>query len=212
MSQFLLLVLCLFSLKTFSETISTQQIQVTPKVLREPTSFQNSSNQVSIHNESNQYMTNFELHKERKLGAGLGVLGIFGYMGGVADINFDQENTAQVSFGKGHGYNTFFAGWKKSFEGQFFTPYFTLGYSRFYNSLAQDLRGNSYIIDQILSKEELRQGPFGIDFLNSHFGMQYNQLSGEYTGSSFYLEFNFLLSPKKGLIIPTASLGSIYYF
>ena len=51
-----------------------------------------------------------------------------------------------------------------------------------------------------------------IDFLNSHFGMQYNQLSGEYTGSSFYLEFNFLLSPKKGLIIPTASVGSIYYF
>lgn len=190
-----------------AEELSIVEIKPTSKL-----SNTSSSNKYSPINERDEYYSNFELRNDRKLGAGVGLLGVFGYLGGVADINFDEENTAQLGFGKGYGFNSFFAGWKKSFSGQYFTPYFTVGYSRFYNSLAQDISGNSYIIDQVLSKDETKQGQIGIDFFNSHFGMQYNQLSGEYIGSSFYLEFNFLFSLKRNIMVPTASLGSIYYF
>lgn len=163
-------------------------------------------------NEVSEYYSNFELRNHRKLGAGVGLLGVFGSLGGVADINFDEENSAQVGFGRGNGFNTVFAGWKRSFHGQYFTPYLTLGYSRFYNSVIKDISGNSYVIDQVLSPEETKQGQIGIDFFNAHIGMQYNQLSGEYIGNTFYLEFNFLFSLKRNLMIPTASLGTIYYF
>ncbi|MBN8535547.1 MAG: hypothetical protein J0M15_00720 [Deltaproteobacteria bacterium] len=162
--------------------------------------------------EKSEYFSNFELRNDRKLGAGIGLLGIFGYLGGVVDINFNEDNSSQLGFGKGYGFNSFFLGWKKSFRGKYFTPYFTLGYSRFYSSVVQDLQGNSYVLDQVLSKSELKQGQFGIDFLNTHFGMQYNQLDGDLMGNTFYLEFNFLFSLARSLVIPAASVGTIYYF
>lgn len=197
----------MISLNSEASELSVIEIKPTNRISN-PTS----SSKYSPINERDEYYSNFELRNDRKLGAGIGLLGVFGYFGGVVDVNFDEENTAQLGFGKGYGFNSFFAGWKKSFSGQYFTPYFTLGYSRFYNSLVQDISGNSYIIDQVLSKDETKQGQIGIDFFNSHFGMQYNQLSGEYIGSSFYLEFNFLFSFKRNVMVPTASVGSIYYF
>lgn len=194
----------MLSVSSLAEEISTVEITPTNKI--------GTSNKYSPVNERFEYYSNFELRNDRKLGAGIGLLGVFGYFGGVVDVNFDEENSAQLGFGRGYGFNSFFAGWKKSFSGQYFTPYLTLGYSRFYNSLVQDVSGNSYIIDQVLSKQETQQGQFGIDFFNSHFGMQYNQLSGEYIGNTFYLEFNFLFSLKKSVMVPAASIGSIYYF
>lgn len=200
----LFLTVLFISNQVIGEELSITEIKPSPTL-------QSQSKQSPIY-EKAEYFSNFELRNDRKLGAGIGLLGVFGYVGGVVDINFDEENSGQLGFGRGYGYNSFFAGWKKSFSGQYFTPYFTLGYSRFYNSVIQDISGNSYIVDQVLSKEEARQGQFGIDFVNSHFGMQYNQLSGEYIGNTFYLEFNFLFSLSRSTLIPAASLGSIYYF
>ncbi|OYZ24703.1 MAG: hypothetical protein B7Y39_00560 [Bdellovibrio sp. 28-41-41] len=161
---------------------------------------------------SNTYNSNWDMRDHRKLGAGIGLAGVFGQIGGVADINFDAQNAAQVGFGNGYGFNTFFAGWKTSFESQFVSPYITLGYSRWYNSDSVDLRGNSYILDQVLSKKELANGKIGVDFLLANLGVQYNQLDTEWIGNSFFLEFNFLYSTSRGALLPAASVGSIYYF
>lgn len=158
------------------------------------------------------YKSNWDMHAHRKLGAGVGLTGIFGQIGGVADINFDGQNSAQVGFGNGKGFNTFFAGWKTSFESKFLSPYITLGYSRWYNSVSKDLRGNSYILDQVVTKNDLANGRIGVDFLLSNFGVQYNQLDSEWIGNSFFFEFNFLFSTARGVLIPAASVGSIYYF
>lgn len=158
------------------------------------------------------YNSNWEMRDHRKLGAGVGLAGIYGQIGGVADINFDAQNAAQVGFGNGYGFNTFFAGWKTSFESKFLSPYITGGYSRWYNSDNVDLRGNSYILDQVLSKNELANGKIGVDFLIANLGAQYNQLDSEWIGNSFFLEFNFLYSTSRGALLPAASMGSIYYF
>ncbi len=193
--------------------VTTVEIKPTrsPKIQSETLSTANQSS-VSKNYYQPSYKSNWEMRKHRKLGAGVGLTGIFGQIGGVADINFDAQNAAQVGFGSGYGYNTFFMGWKNTFESQFLSPYITIGYSRWYNSVSTDLRGNSYILDQVLSKDELSKGKIGVDLLLANFGFQYNQLDSEWIGNTFFIEFNFLFSADRGRMMPAASLGSIYYF
>lgn len=198
---------------SFAQEIST--VEITPnrssKTQNETSSTEFSSSNGQSYYQSS-YNSNWEMRDHRKLGAGIGLAGIFGQIGGVADINFDAQNAAQVGFGNGYGFSTFFMGWKNSFESRFLSPYIMLGYSRWYNSDNIDLRGNSYILDQVLSKNELRIGKIGVDFLVANVGVQYNQLDSEWLGNSFFLEFNFLYSTGRGTLIPAASMGSIYYF
>ena len=96
-------------------------------------------------------------------------------------------------------------GWKNSFESQFLSPYVTLGYSRWYSSTGNDVRGNSYILDQVLSNDELSKGKIGVDFFVGNVGVQYNQLDSEWIGNSFFLEFNFLYSTSRGALLPPAN-------
>lgn len=203
----------LFTHLTWSQEIST--VEITPNrsnQTQNETSNPNSSSYTAGNYYQSAYNSNWEMREHRKLGAGIGLAGIFGQMGGVIDVNFDAQNAAQVGFGNGYGFNTFFMGWKTSFESQFLSPYITAGYSRWYNSDNVDLRGNSYILDQVLSKNELANGKIGVDFLLANVGVQYNQLDSEWIGNSFYLEFNFLFSTSRGTLLPAASVGSIYYF
>lgn len=210
MKTCLVLLTIIFAVSLKAQEISTVEIKP-----NRPTKIQ-SETQSSTTNAKNYYQSsyssNWELRDHRKLGAGVGLSGVFGQIGGVADINFDAQNSAQVGFGNGYGYNTFFMAWKNSFESQFLSPYVTIGYSRWYNSDNVDLRGNSYILDQVLSSTELRNGKIGVDFLLTNVGFQYNQLDSEWIGNSFFLEFNFLYSTSRGHLIPAASVGSIYYF
>ncbi|MBL7555047.1 MAG: hypothetical protein JNM24_04425 [Bdellovibrionaceae bacterium] len=198
---------------SFAQEIST--VEISPNRSSKTQNETSSSEFSSSNNKSyyqSVYNSNWEMRDHRKLGAGIGLAGVFGQIGGVADINFDAQNAAQVGFGNGYGFSTFFAGWKTSFESQFLSPYITVGYSRWYNSDNVDLRGNSYILDQVLSKNELRSGKIGVDFLLANVGVQYNQLDSEWIGNSFFLEFNFLYSTSRGTLLPAASIGSIYYF
>tara|TARA_B110001454_G_scaffold219198_1_gene251619 strand:+ start:199192 stop:199833 length:642 start_codon:yes stop_codon:yes gene_type:complete len=203
----------IFTQLTLAQEIST--VEITPNrstKTQNETSTSSSSTYKSKNYYQSAYNSNWEMRDHRKLGAGIGLAGIFGQIGGVADINFDAQNAAQVGFGNGYGFNTFFAGWKTSFESQFVSPYITVGYSRWYNSDNTDLRGNSYILDQVLSKNDLRNGKIGVDFLLANLGIQYNQLDTEWIGNSLFLEFNFLYSTSSGTLLPAASAGSIYYF
>lgn len=210
MKTILSAVLVFFSISAMSEEISTVEIKP-----NRPTQIQIET-QTSTTNAKNYYLSsyksNWEMRNHRKLGAGVGLVGLFGQIGGVADINFDAQNAAQIGFGKGYGFNTFFMGWKNSFESQFLSPYVTVGYSRWYSSSGTDVRGNSYILDQVLSDDELSKGKIGVDFFVGNVGVQYNQLDSEWIGNSLFLEFNFLYSTSSGSLLPAASIGSIYYF
>lgn len=210
MKTLLAVLITILTLSTRAHEVSTVEIVPNRKIANE-----NETSSVSVNTSSyyrELYNSNWEMREHRKLGAGIGLAGIFGAIGGVADINFDAQNAAQVGFGNGNGFNTFFAGWKTSFESQFVSPYIMVGYARWYNSDNTNLHGNSYILDQVLSKSELTNGKIGVDFLNTNIGIQYNQLDSEWIGNSFFLEFNFLYSTSRGRLVPAASMGSIYYF
>lgn len=161
---------------------------------------------------SYEYTENYQLRNERRVGGGIGFLGLYGNLGGNIEINFDASNSGQIIFGNAKGFNIFSGMWKHSFEGQYVNPYFSVGYSRWYSSVESNLSGNSYILDQHLSDEELRIGKFGLGFLTGSLGLQYNQLDTDWIGSSVYFEFNFLFNPGSKVLSPAASLGSVYYF
>ena len=116
---------------SFAQEIST--VEISPNRSSKTQNETSSSEFSSSNNKSyyqSVYNSNWEMRDHRKLGAGIGLAGVFGQIGGVADINFDAQNAAQVGFGNGYGFSTFFAGWKTSFESQFLSPYITVGYSR----------------------------------------------------------------------------------
>lgn len=162
-------------------------------------------------NETSSYDTNLKLRKDRKLGVGAGIGGSLGGFGGIIELNIEDENAAVASFGSGSGYQTFGLAWKRSFEGEYFTPYTIAGYSHWWSSGNNRQANRSSVLKNFLSDQD-RAGNFGLDLLIGSVGMQYNQLSGELAGSSFYIEFGGLLDLSDTKLLPTGSIGALYYF
>lgn len=161
---------------------------------------------------STVYSSNWKMHTERKVGAGVNIGGALGSLGIALDLNFEDENGAFAGFGQGPGYKTFAMAWKHSFEGEYLTPYTTLGYSRWYSSFGNGDVSDSTVLNQVLSKNEKSSGKFGADFITGSFGAQYNELGGDFQGLSFYGDVSLMFEFNKGKLIPLGSVGSIYYF
>ncbi|MNY61693.1 hypothetical protein D3C86_1984020 [compost metagenome] len=64
----------------------------------------------------------------------------------------------------------------------------------------------------MLTDSEKRSGKFGADFITGALGLQYNQLSGELAGLSFYGEIVGLIEVKRSQLLPAGSVGALYYF
>ncbi|MEK6774239.1 MAG: hypothetical protein AABY64_09885 [Bdellovibrionota bacterium] len=161
---------------------------------------------------SGSYANNLTMREERKVGIGVGAGGALGFTGVNLELNLEDENATLMGFGFGDGYNTVHLQWKHSFEGQYLTPYFSAGYSRWYNTQERDMKDASYVLRTVLSDSTLKKGPFSADFLVGSLGLQYNELEGEWAGAGFYFEFNLLGSMNKSVLIPSGGLGAIYYF
>ena len=158
------------------------------------------------------YETNYKLRQDRKVGAGIGIGGALGGLGGLIELNIEDENSTLVGFGTGPGYQTLDLAWKRSFEGEYFTPYTTAGYARWWDSGSKSEANRSSLLKNFLTKDQKQKNSFGLDLVTGSVGMQYNQLSGELAGSSFYLEFGALLSLENTKVMPTGSFGALYYF
>ena len=158
------------------------------------------------------YLNNFKMREHRKVGVALGLGGSLGIYGVQLELNLDDENAVLVGLGKGPSYNSFHVQWKHSFEGQYFTPYFSTGYSRWYNSEIKNIDNSSYVLQTVLDQETRERGPFGVDFIVGSAGLQFNQLDGEWIGAGFYFEFTALGSLQKTTLIPSGSVGALYYF
>lgn len=163
-------------------------------------------------NDSFNYSNNYKLREDRKVGAGIVVGGALGALGGLVDLNIEDDDGVLAGFGTGSGYQTMALSWKHSFEGEYFTPYSTLGLAHWWDSGKSGDISNSSLLKNILSDEEKRSGKFGIELLTGSAGMQFNQLTGELAGSSFFIEFGVLLSLNQSKFLPTGSVGALYYF
>jgi len=152
------------------------------------------------------------MREDLRMGAGIAVGGQLGVIGMNAEFNFEDENSVIAGFGTGPGYNSIQLAWKHAFEGDYIAPYFTAGYSRWYNSSNRGDINQSSILDRVLTDNEKKSGKFGTDFLNASFGLQYNQLSGTFFGFSCFAEIVGMYEVKRAQFIPSGTFGTIYYF
>jgi hypothetical protein len=158
------------------------------------------------------YNTNLKLRQDRKVGAGLGVGGPLGALGALVELNVEDTNAALIGFGTGSGYQTVHLGWKRSFEGEYFTPYTSAGYAHWWNAGSRSDVNHSALLKNFLTDSQREKNSFGLDLITGAVGMQYNQLAGDLAGSSFYLEVGGLLSVENPKLMPTGSVGALYYF
>lgn len=162
---------------------------------------------------SMSFESTLKMRDQLRMGAGVSVGGQLGIMGINTELNFEDENSAITGIGSGPGYKSVQLAWKHAFDGDYLSPYFTAGYSHWYNSSGIGGRANdSSILNSILTESEKKSGKFGADFVNLSFGLQYNQLSGNFYGFSFYAEVVGMYEVKRSQLIPSGVVGSTYYF
>lgn len=159
------------------------------------------------------YPSTLKMREDRKVGAGVSVGGTLGLAGFSMELNFEDADGVVAGFGTGPGYNSVQLAWKHAFEGDYLAPYTTVGYSRWYNSRGRgDDLSKSDILDRVLTTNEKKEGRFGTDFVNASLGLQYNQLSGDFAGISFFGELTAMYEIKRAMLLPNGSVGAIYYF
>lgn len=185
----------------YRPTTTTQEIQ------------QDMSQELRSPGFNTSYTSNLKMRETRKVGVGMAVGGTLGLAGLNLEFNFEDADGAVAGFGTGPGYNSFGVAWKHNFEGDYLSPYTTLGYSRWYNSAGgKDAASDSDILNRVLTDSEKTTGRFGADFITGALGLQYNQLSGELAGFSFYGEVVALVEVKRSQLLPAGSVGALYYF
>lgn len=161
--------------------------------------------------ESVAYANNLKMREARRVGVGTQLGGTSGTLGLHMELNIEDENSALAAFGMGDGFSTFSISWKHQFEGDYLTPYTTVGWSRWYNS-SGTAKPQSYVLDGNLTNEEKSTGRFGIDYIAAGGGVQYNQLEGDFAGASLFAELELLVPPFRSGIVPGASVGATYFF
>lgn len=167
---------------------------------------------LSVHNPDMNYTSNLLLRKDRKVGVGFGLGGDLGLYGAQVELNIQDENSARIGFAVASDVQSFSLQWKRSFEAEYFAPYFSAGYARWFNSSEKNLTNKSYVLNAVLDDKAKETGLFTADFLVGSLGMQYYQLDGDWTGAGFYFEFSLLTSLNKSSFLPSGGLGVIYYF
>lgn len=160
---------------------------------------------------STTFVSNLKMREQRKVGLGMAVGGTLGVAGALLEFNFEDADGAVAGFGTGPGYNSIALAWKHTFEGDYLSPYTTAGYSRWYNSSGH-FDGSSSILDRVLTDSEKKSGQFGTDFLTGSIGLQYNQLSGDFSGLGVYAELVALVEVKRSQFLPAGAVGALYYF
>lgn len=159
---------------------------------------------------STAYADNLKLREARRVGLGTQIGGTAGMLGLLLELNLEDQDGTTVGAGFGDQYGTFTLSWKHSFEGTYFTPYTTLGWSRWY-SLGRGV-SDSHVVEGMLTRSERDEGRYGIDFIAASGGMQYNQLDGDFAGATLFGEVNLMFAPFRGKVLPTAAVGTSYFF
>lgn len=158
----------------------------------------------------------FELRQKRRVGVGLTAAGQWGVLGANIELNFTPESSFLTGFGGGGRYSSFIMSYKRLLGGKNLTPYYSVGYSKWYShSDSQRPIGNmtpAFLKSKYLSAEEIRSGRFSKDFITPTIGIQHTQTHGSYMGAGFFAEVTFLIGFERLSPTPTGALGSIYYF
>jgi hypothetical protein len=159
------------------------------------------------------YANNLEMKAHKKLGAGLTLGGALGQLGALAEINLDPNRALLIGMGNGPGYGTFTVQGKYNFEALYMSPYVKAGYSKWFSAgkVPSDATGSD-VLRQIYSQADLKAGRFDANFVLGTFGAEYNQLEGELAGVNFFGEMTLMSELQTARLVPTGSVGIIYFY
>lgn len=160
------------------------------------------------------YENTLSLRGDYRMGVGGAVGGILGLAAVNIELNFEDQDGVVVGFGRGPIYNSFGMTWKHVFSGDYVSTYSKAGVSRWYNSVGNvDLsNSDSPTLSRAMGQSMPSDGRFACDFIVGALGIQYTQLAGELRGNSFFMEVDLLAATKSFAIIPSGSVGYMYYF
>jgi hypothetical protein len=159
------------------------------------------------------YSSNLHLKQHKRFGAGMSLGGSSGVAGINAEINLDPTSALVLGIGTGPSYGTFNIQGKYNFEAYYLSPYAKAGYSKWFDTGAtKSNAGDSDILRQIYSEKDLKAGKFEANFATASIGAEYNQLEGELSGLNFFGEVTAMVEMEKIKIIPTGSVGIIYFY
>lgn len=156
------------------------------------------------------------LRKIRRVGVGMTASGALGLAGAEIELNFTPETSFVGGFGGGPGYQSFTLQYKTILSGRNFLPYFAGGYSRWYSTReSTEFRGGStpsVLAERFLSVSERANGRFAVNLIHPTLGVQVIQPSGPWVGTSVFFELIMLTEIENLDMVPTGSLGFMYYF
>jgi hypothetical protein len=158
------------------------------------------------------YNSNLDLKKHKTFGFGTSLGGTSGAFGVHGEINLEPENTLVIGVGTGPSYGTFEILWKNSLMAHYLSPYSKLGYSKWFSVGGGTAAGDSGVLRQIYSEQDLRDRKFGADFLVGAIGAEYNQLEGELSGVNFFGELALMGEVRTARLVPTGSIGITYFY
>lgn len=150
-----------------------------------------------------------------RVGVGGRVGGAVGVAGSVVELNINPRTSVTVGGGGGPGYGSFLFDIKNILGGYLFTPYFSIGYARWFNhgdtidaaSLQPQVLGRNWI-----TAKQINEGSFIFDFITPSVGVQYQQMSGPWAGFAVGLDAVMLLNIQRLASLPVASMNMLYYF
>lgn len=160
------------------------------------------------------YSNNLEMKSYKKVGAGLATGGLSGVVGINLEYNFEPQEAGFAGFGTGTGFQTFNFGWKHNFEGIYMSPYTKVGISKWVDAGNSEDRpaDSNNVLKAALSNKQIQNNNFDVNFLSGAIGLEYNQLEGDLAGVNLFGEILVLTEIAEGRLIPTASIGAIYYY
>lgn len=159
------------------------------------------------------YENNAHLRTFKRFGMGATVGGVAGVLGIQAEFNLDPLNSAIAGIGMGPGYNSFNFRFKRSLEANYLAPYGTVGYSKWYNTSTNSTSyRDSDVLNRVLTDSEKSEGKFGADFITAAIGLEYTQLEGQMSGTTFFGEIVLMDEIKRSVLVPTGTVGVSYLF
>lgn len=159
------------------------------------------------------YASNLDMKRHKKIGLGLSIGGASGALGFNSELNVDPEKALIIGLGTGPNYGTFNLLYKHSLESNYLSPYGKVGYSKWFSAAGNTSSfGSSDLLKNIFSEKELKSGRFDTDLLITSIGAEYNQLEGELSGVNFYGELVMMTEFKTAKLIPSGSVGMVYFY
>lgn len=157
-----------------------------------------------------------ELRKVRRVGMGFSAAGALGIGGINLELNFNYDSGFMIGFGGATpGVQTFSFEYKGVLAGESLLPYFTVGFAhwRTFSSTGPFSQSSpAFLAEKLLTQKEKDSGQIQKTLFYPGFGLQFVQLGGALAGHSVYIEGQLLIDFTQFILVPTGTLGYLYYF